>query len=83
MICGRSSDTTYEQTEMWKPGKHLLGDRGAAEHVPALEHEHAAAGARQIRRVCQSVVAAADHDYVVLGIEIPDSRFQILASILS
>ena len=47
-------------------GKHFLGDRGAAEHVPALEHEHTAACARQICRVRQAVVAAADHDDVVL-----------------
>ena len=53
--------------------KHLLGDGRAAEHVPALEHEHAAARPRQIRRVRQAVVAPADHDHVVLGHE--DSSF--------
>ena len=47
-------------------GKHFLGHRRAAEHVPALEHEHTAARARQIRRVRQPVVAAADDDDVVL-----------------
>jgi hypothetical protein len=38
----------------------------ATKHVAPLEHEHAPARARQIRRVRQAVVAATDHDYVVL-----------------
>ena len=62
---GRSSETTYEQTENLKPGKHLFGDRRAAEHVPPLEHEHFPARARKIRRARQPVVPAADHDRVV------------------
>ena len=48
-------------------GEDLLGDRGAAEHVPALDHEHLAARPRQIRGVDQPVVAPADHDHVVVG----------------
>ena len=47
-------------------GKHLFGHGRAAQHVPPLEHEHATPRARQIRRVRQPVVAAADHDHVVL-----------------
>ena len=50
-----------------KSGKDFLGDRRAAQHVPALEHEHAPARACQIRGVHQPVVAAADHDCVVLA----------------
>ena len=46
-------------------GEDLLGDRGAAEHVPALEHEHLAARARQVGGAGQPVVAAADDDRVV------------------
>ena len=46
-------------------GKHLLGDGRAAEHVPALEHEHLAPGAREIGGGGQAVVAAADDDRVV------------------
>ena len=47
-------------------GEHLLGDRGAAEHVPPLEHEHLPPGAREIGRVDEAVVAAADDDRVVV-----------------
>ncbi len=43
----------------------LLGDRGAADDVPAFEDEHRAAGARQVRGRGQSVVARTDHDRVV------------------
>ena len=45
----------------------LLGDRRAAEHVAPLEHEHLAPRAREIRRVHQAVVAAADDDDIVIG----------------
>ena len=51
MISGRSSDTTYEHTEKWKPGKYLLGHGGAADDVATLEDEHRAAGARRDRRL--------------------------------
>src|SRR5437868_2081007 len=44
----------------------LFGHRRAAEHVPPLEHEHLAAGARQIGGVHQAVMAAADDDDVVV-----------------
>ena len=66
MISGRSSETTYEQTENLKPGEDLFGDRGAADDVPALEDQHFAAGARQVRGGGQAVVARADDDRVVL-----------------
>ena len=44
----------------------LLGDRGAAEHVPPLEHEHLAPRAGEIGGVDEAVVAAADDDDVVV-----------------
>ena len=50
MISGRSSETTYEQTENLKPGKDFFGDGRAAEHVPALEHEHLACPRARDRR---------------------------------
>ena len=65
MISGRSSETTYEQTENLKPGKHLFGDGGAAEHVPPLEHEHLASRAGEVGGAGQAVVPAADDDRVV------------------
>ena len=46
-------------------GEHLLADRGAAEHVAALEHQRLAPGAGEIRRAGQPVVAAADYHCVV------------------
>ena len=46
-------------------GKDLFGDRRAAEHVAALEHEHLPPGAGQICGRGQAVVAAADDDRVV------------------
>ena len=42
----------------------LLGHGGAAEHVPALQDEHAPAGPREIGGTGQPVVAAADDDRV-------------------
>ncbi len=46
-------------------GKHLFGDGGAAEHVPALEHEHLASRAGEVGGAGQPVVPAADDDRVV------------------
>src|SRR5258706_14694708 len=43
-------------------GKDFFRDGGAAQKVPAIEHEHAFARARQIRGIDQTVVAAADDD---------------------
>ena len=37
----------------------------STQHVPAFEHDHFLAGARQICGVHQAVVAAANNDYVV------------------
>ena len=45
-----------------------LGDRRAADVVAALEHQHRAPGAREVRRGDQAVVAAADDDRIVLGV---------------
>ncbi len=47
-------------------GKDLFGHGGAAEDVPALEHQHLAARAREIGGVHQAVVPAADDDHVVV-----------------
>src|SRR5436190_7246109 len=47
-------------------GKNLLGDRRAAEHMTPLKHQHTLARARQISRIHQAVVAAADDDDVVV-----------------
>ena len=49
----------------WKPGPQLLGDRGAADEVAALEDEHLQAGLGEVGAVDQAVVAAADDDRVV------------------
>ena len=46
-------------------GKHFFGDRGAAEHVAAFEHQHFLARARQISSVDQSVMSATNDDDVV------------------
>ena len=46
-------------------GKHLFGDGGAAEDVPALDHQHLAPGSRQVRGGRQPVVPAADDDRVI------------------
>ena len=43
-------------------GEDFFGDRRAAEHVPALEHQNFFPGARQIGGVGQAVVASADDD---------------------
>jgi hypothetical protein len=42
----------------------LLERAGAAKTIAALQHEDAVAGARQVRRCRQAVVAAAHHDRV-------------------
>ena len=46
-------------------GHRLLGDRGAAEHLAAFEHQRTQPGAREIGAAGQAVVAAADDDRVV------------------
>ena len=50
-----------------KPGEHFLGDRRAAHHRPALEHEHLQPRPRQIRRAHEAVVSRADDDDVPLA----------------
>ena len=46
-------------------GEDFLGDGGAAEHVPALQDEHAPPRTREVGRMNQAVVATADDDRVV------------------
>ena len=43
---------------------HLLGHAGAAEHIAALEHADAQAGAGQVGGGGEAVVPAADDDRV-------------------
>ncbi len=50
----------------FEAGKYLFRHRGAAEHIPALEHQHALARAREVCGVNQAVVAPANYDTVVL-----------------
>ena len=46
-------------------GENFFGDRRAAEHVTALEHEDLLPRAREICGVSEAIVASADHDGVV------------------
>jgi hypothetical protein len=48
-----------------EPGRELLGDAGAADERPSLEHHRPQAGAREPERGDEPVVAPADHDRVV------------------
>src|ERR1043166_8248316 len=50
--------------------KDFFSDRRAAEHVPTLKNQNALAGARQVRRVHQPVVPAADDDGVVSSVHV-------------
>ena len=50
----------------FEAGKDLFGDGGPAEHVTALEDEHLAARAGEIRGVDEPVMSAADDDDVVV-----------------
>ena len=65
MISGRSSETTYDATENWKPGKTSSVTAAPPEDVAALEHEDLAARAREVRGVDEPVVPAPDDDDVV------------------
>jgi hypothetical protein len=57
------------EAEAWE---QLLGDRCAAEHGPLLDDEGLQAGAGEVGRADQAVVAAADDDRVVaLGHPLP------------
>ena len=49
-------------------GEDFFGDRGAAEHVTALEHQDFFPGARQIGGGGQAVVASSDDDCIVFRI---------------
>src|SRR4051812_43118683 len=46
--------------------KHFVSQGSAAHTRAALEHEHAPAGSRQIRRADETIVAAADDNRVVM-----------------
>ncbi len=46
--------------------EYLFRDRGAADHVPPLEHQHLAPRPRQVGGVDEPVVPAADDDHVVV-----------------
>ena len=48
MISGRSSETTYEQTENLKPGKISSVTAAPPSDVAPLEHQHLPAGAREV-----------------------------------
>ena len=48
-----------------EPREDLLGDRRAAQHVPAFEHQDLAAGPGQVRGGREAVVPAPDDDRVV------------------
>ncbi len=56
------------------PWPDLLGHARAAQQLPALEHAHAQAGPRQVRRRGQPVVAAAGDDRVEVGAHCSASR---------
>ena len=43
----------------------FFGARSAAQHMPALQHEHLLAGSSQIGSIDQAIVASANHDHVV------------------
>ena len=47
-------------------GENFFGDSGAAEYMPALEHEDFAPGLREVCGVDEPVVSAPDHNHVVL-----------------
>ena len=66
MISGRKQRNDIRTNRKLESGKHFFGDRRAAEHVPALEHQHFFARAREIGGIHQTVVSAADDDDVVL-----------------
>jgi aminomethyltransferase len=66
MMSGRSRLTTYEPTLNLKPREYLLGHGRAADDVPSLQHQHAPAGAGEIRRRRQAIVSRSDDDRVVL-----------------
>ncbi len=46
--------------------KHFFGDRGAAQHMTALEHQNFLAGARQIGGGGKAVMPPANDDCLVL-----------------
>ena len=65
MISGRSSETTYEQTEKWKPLKTSSVTAAPPTTMAALEHQHAPPRASEVGRRGEPVVPGADDDDVV------------------
>jgi hypothetical protein len=66
-----------------EPGKDLFGDRRTTEHMAPLEDEHLAPRTGEVGRGGQPVVAAADHDDVVVPCHEHDSsrsRFSVLVA---
>src|SRR5205823_1921865 len=57
-----------------EPGPELLGDAGAADDVPPLEHQYRHPGPRKVRGGDEAVVAGPDDDDVVRsGHEVPSN----------
>ena len=54
-------------------GEKLFGNGRPADNLPLFKHQHFEAGARQIGRVDQPVVAGADHDDIVAACHLPRS----------
>ena len=46
-------------------GENFLGDRRAADHLATLQHHHFLAGASEVCRSDQAIVAGADDDGIV------------------
>ena len=67
MMSGRSRLSAYENVVNLKPGPQLLGDRRAADRSAAFEDQRAQPRLGEVRTVDESVVAATDHDRVVLA----------------
>ena len=64
-MSGRSRLERVRERREPEARSQLLGDRRAADEVPALEDQRAQAGLGEVRAVRQAVVAAADDDRVV------------------
>src|ERR1700754_4525842 len=59
----------------FEAGKDLFRDGRAAEYVPPFEHENLLPRARQVSRVDQTIMSAANHDGVVLVVHQTIHRF--------
>ena len=43
----------------------FFGARSAAQHMPALQHQHLLAGSGKIGSIDQAIMASANHDHVI------------------